>query len=129
MRGLWRKLLQYPQTDRNKRPVSTAPSPTSQADRVYQEKPDTSIDFALGTTNHKLLPLLNVEQVLAGSEGDEHGWRYEYFDNPNLAGDVVSTERNTSSEQMWFSAPANAGFDLQNFSARRATTSIVRTGY
>ncbi len=76
------------------------------------------IGYEQGTTNHKLLPPLEIEQLRAGAEGDEHGWHYEYFNNPDLAGAVVHSEIGKQAEQMWFGEPTNTAYDIQNFSLR-----------
>ena len=73
--------------------------------------------YELGCTNHKLLPLLEADQVRAGVEGDEHGWLCEYFNNPDLAGSAVYTEMSKSSEYMWLSRPSDA-VDFRSFSMR-----------
>jgi beta-glucosidase len=76
------------------------------------------VGYELGTTNHKLLPPLEIDQLRASAVGDEHGWYYEYFNNPDLAGAVVHTEIGKQAEQMWFGMPTTTAYDIQNFSMR-----------
>lgn len=75
------------------------------------------IGYEPGCANHKLLPLLEADQLRAGAEGDKQGWQSEYFNNPGLSGSPVYTEINKSSEQMWMGMPSNA-IDPNNFSMR-----------
>src|SRR5215472_4027942 len=72
-------LLQYPQTDRNKEELGASPPPAVQQGSVYQGKPKTSSDFALGsrstmlavTTRNKLhsirfsLPMLRARRYVS----------------------------------------------------------------
>jgi beta-glucosidase len=76
------------------------------------------IGYEIGATNHKLLPPLEIDELHAGAEGDEHGWYYEYFNNPDLAGAVVHTEIGKQAEQMWFGEPTSTAYDIQRFSMR-----------
>ncbi len=50
-------LLQYPQTDRNKEELGASPPPAVQQGSVYQSKPTTSSDFALGVDAIWLSPI------------------------------------------------------------------------
>src|SRR6266851_4832037 len=48
--ALWLLIVQYPQTDRNKEELGASPPPAVQQGSVYQGKPKTSSDFAIGIT-------------------------------------------------------------------------------
>ena len=75
--------------------------------------------YELGCTNDKLLPLLDSEQLLAGSEGTEHGFAVEYFATPDLSGTPAWRELRQSSEMMWQAGlpyPGAAG--MYQFSVR-----------
>jgi catechol 2,3-dioxygenase-like lactoylglutathione lyase family enzyme len=56
-------LLQYPQTDRNKEELGASPPPAVQQGSVYQGKPKTSRDFALGI-DHTAIGIANTERSL-----------------------------------------------------------------
>jgi beta-glucosidase len=75
------------------------------------------VGYELGCTNHRLLPLLAIEQVEAGAQGSEHGLAVEYFNSSDLTGAMVHTEIQTASERMWFQ-DVPAGVNHQQFSAR-----------
>jgi len=75
------------------------------------------IGYEEGCTNHKMLPLLKAEQVLAATEGSEHGWLCEFFNNAELAGSPVSTWISKSSEHTWHGVVGD-GVDYESFSMR-----------
>lgn len=75
------------------------------------------IGYELGCTNHKMLPLLASDQLLAGAEGDAHGLQNVYFNNPDLTGAAVYQEISESAEQMWFTMPSTA-INSDGFSVR-----------
>jgi beta-glucosidase len=60
-----------------------------------------AVDYEPGCTNHKLLPLIEPDQLLAGKDGTEHGLAVEYFNNLDLAGSPVLTALSSSSELQW----------------------------
>ena len=57
-------IVQYPQTDRNKEELGASPPPAVQQGSVYQGKPKTSSDFAIGT-EHLLLGLVREGEGIA----------------------------------------------------------------
>ncbi len=74
------------------------------------------VGYEQGCSNFRLLPLLNAEQLVAGTEGSEHGLAIEYFNNGNLSGVAVRQETQSKTEIMWFEFPE--GVDPLRFSAR-----------
>lgn len=75
------------------------------------------IRYAPGCANHKLLPLFDVETLLAGSEGTEHGLLVEYYNSDHPAGEPVWREITRSTEMQWSSKmPGNV--DASQFSVR-----------
>lgn len=77
---------------------------------------EVEIAYEQGCTNFRLLPLLDITEVLAGKEGTEPGLEVAYFNNVNLSGETVKRETLGSSEIMWFSLPE--GVNPEQFSAR-----------
>ncbi len=59
------------------------------------------VGYELGCSNDKLLPLLDVSQILAGNAGTEQGFATTYFNSADLSGNPVWTERNTIAEFQW----------------------------
>jgi beta-glucosidase len=78
---------------------------------------DIQIGYEQGCPNYKLLPVLAVERIYAGTEGDAHGWKSEYFNSADLTGPAVYQELSTSSEPMWMELPSKA-IDSRSFSVR-----------
>ena len=76
-----------------------------------------SVRYEQGCTNHKYQPLLDLDLLLAGEEGSEHGLAIEYFNNSDLSGTPVFQETKTTSELMWF-GEIPEGVDPQQFSIR-----------
>ncbi|GHO93913.1 beta-glucosidase [Reticulibacter mediterranei] len=76
------------------------------------------IGYELGCPNHKQLPQFEMDQLLAGVEGNEHGWRTDYFNGPALTGSPIYTEISKQPELMWFGSNINPNFDVHNFSMR-----------
>src|SRR2546421_10695247 len=76
-----------------------------------------SVRYEQGCTNHKYQPLLEMNLLLAGKEGSEHGLAIEYFNNSDLSGTPIFKETKTTSELMWF-GEMPAGVDPQQFSFR-----------
>ncbi len=74
------------------------------------------VGYEQGCTNYRLLPLLDTKQLLAGTQGSEHGLSVEYFNSGNLSGTPVSRETQSTADIMWFELPE--GVDPQQFSAR-----------
>lgn len=61
----------------------------------------TTVGYEPGCANYKLMPLINPDQLLAGKEGDEHGFAVEYFNTLDLAGAPVQSTLSANSEFMW----------------------------
>lgn len=75
------------------------------------------INYEQGCTNHKLLPLVNEEQVVPAGDDGEHGFTAEYFNNRELQGPAVWRTVTSSAEQMWF-GEVGPGVDPNAFSVR-----------
>ena len=60
-----------------------------------------NVRYKQGCTNYKLLPLLDVGQLLAGTQGTQHGLSVEYFNTSDLSGSAVWTELSRTSELQW----------------------------
>jgi beta-glucosidase len=76
-----------------------------------------TVRYEQGCTNYKLLPLLESELLLAGTEGTEHGFAVEFFNTPDLSGAPVHREIQPKSELSWF-GEMPAGVNQQQFSLR-----------
>ncbi|GCF08366.1 beta-glucosidase [Dictyobacter arantiisoli] len=76
-----------------------------------------AVNYELGCTSHKQLPLLDTAQLFANSEGTAHGLSVEYFNNTALTGSPVWTEQKQSSELLWF-GPLPEQVDAQQFAVR-----------
>ncbi|MFL5663511.1 MAG: glycoside hydrolase family 3 protein, partial [Ktedonobacteraceae bacterium] len=76
-----------------------------------------TITYEPGCTNHKLLPLLDVDLLSSSREETEHGLTVEYFNNTDLVGPPVRTTLTRTSELFWFGQPPEA-VDPQQFSVR-----------
>ncbi|HZS77954.1 MAG TPA: glycoside hydrolase family 3 C-terminal domain-containing protein [Ktedonobacteraceae bacterium] len=74
------------------------------------------VSYEIGCTNYRLLPLLDSRFVLAGTEGNEHGLAFEYFNNDDLSGAPIYREIQTMTDIMWFNLPE--GVNGAMFSAR-----------
>src|SRR6266699_3493251 len=61
-----------------------------------------SVRFEQGCTNYRLLPVLDVGQLMAGTTGTEHGLAVEYFDSSDLSGAPVWRTVSRTSELTWF---------------------------
>ncbi len=76
-----------------------------------------TVRYEQGCTNYKLLPLLDSELLLAGTEGTEHGLAIEFFNTLDLEGPPVQREIQPKSELSWF-GEMPAGVNPQQFSLR-----------
>ena len=76
-----------------------------------------SVGYEQGCTNYRLLPLLDISLVLAGTQGSERGLAVEYFNSGNLSGAPVNRETQSTADLMWF-GQLPEGVDPQQFSAR-----------
>lgn len=81
------------------------------------------IRYAPGCANHKLLPLFDVEALLAGSEGAEHGLLVEYFNSDHPIDEPVWQEIIRSTEIQW-SSKMPGDVDASQF-AVRATARFI----
>jgi beta-glucosidase len=82
------------------------------------------VRYEQGCTNYKLLPLLEREQLLAGTEGglpgygdETHGFAVEYFAAPDLEGTPMWREIRPKSELSWFGGMPE-GVNPEHFSLR-----------
>jgi len=80
---------------------------------VAQVGEAVEIGHELGCTNHRLLPLLDR------MEG-QGGFTVEYFNSPDLSGEVVWRGESPSAELMWFNE-VGPGVNAERFSARLTT--------
>jgi len=76
-----------------------------------------SVRYEQGCTNYKLLPLLESELLLAGTEGTEHGLAIELFNTLDLSGALAHKEIQPKSELSWF-GQMPVGVNPQQFSLR-----------
>ncbi len=76
-----------------------------------------SVRYEQGCTNYKLLPLLESDLLLAGTQGTAHGLAVEYFTTPELAGAPIWKETQPKSELSWF-GEMPGGVDPQQFALR-----------
>ena len=76
-----------------------------------------SVSYEQGCTNYKLLPLLQRDQLLAGTEDVAHGFAVEYFATPDLEGTPILREIQPKSELSWFGEMPE-GVNPQHFSLR-----------
>ncbi|HET8912550.1 MAG TPA: glycoside hydrolase family 3 C-terminal domain-containing protein [Ktedonobacteraceae bacterium] len=78
---------------------------------------DVEVRYELGCTNFKLLPLLEGEQLLAGSEGRQNGLAVDFFNDTELTGAPVYHEIQAKSDFSWF-GEMPGGVSPQEFSMR-----------
>ena len=76
-----------------------------------------NVRYEQGCTNYRLLPLLDVDLLLAGKEGAEHGLTVEYFNSFDISGSPVWTTMSETSELMWF-GEVPPGVNAERFSIR-----------
>ncbi len=75
------------------------------------------VRYEQGCTNFKLVPLLESERLLAGTEGTIHGLAITYFNTPDLAGTPILQETHLKSALSWF-GEMPAGVNPSQFSLR-----------
>jgi beta-glucosidase len=86
------------------------------------------IEYEMGCTNHRLLPLLDAHLLGSGEQGTEHGLTVEYFDDSDLSGSPVHTEFIAGTELSWFGM-LPAGINPQQFSVRASAQLVpLETG-
>jgi beta-glucosidase len=83
------------------------------------------VRYEQGCSNYKLLPLLESDVLLAGSEGTTPGLAVEYFTTPEMAGPPITRETQAKSELTWFGTVPE-GVDPQRFSLRAVGRFIPR---
>ena len=76
-----------------------------------------NVRYEQGCTNYRLLPLLDVDLLLAGKEGVEHGLTVEYFNSFDISGSPVWTTLSKTSDLMWF-GEVPPGVNAERFSIR-----------
>jgi len=78
-----------------------------------------AVRYEPGCTNHKTLPVLGDQLLVASETGAEHDGivRVEYFDNPHFEGEVAHTQQLDSADLQWF-GNSSRHFDATAFSAR-----------
>lgn len=74
------------------------------------------VRYAIGCTNHKLLPDLDAARIVAASDGVP-GFTAEYFDSPDLSGGALATVTVCESQITWF-GNFPKGVDPQRFSVK-----------
>lgn len=77
------------------------------------------VEYAIGCTNHKELPLVNPNHLVAGN--GEQGLTVEYFTNLEVSGDPAATETHPRSHIMWVMNPPE-GVDPERFSVKLTGT-------
>ena len=75
------------------------------------------VRYEQGCTNYKWLPLLENEQLLAGTADTPHGLVVEYFATPDLTDTPIFKEIQATSELSWFGNMPE-GVNPQHFSLR-----------
>ena len=80
----------------------------------------TTVSYELGCTNRRLLPVLDVDLVLAGNEGTERGVSVEYFNSPGLSGMSDWRGKNLFMEVQWLvnDTPFPGNVNPQQYSFR-----------
>ena len=76
-----------------------------------------TVHYEQGCTNYKLLPLLESDLLLAGTQGTEHGLAVEFFNTLDFTGISIHREIQPKSELSWF-GEMPAGVNPQQFSLR-----------
>ncbi len=76
---------------------------------------DVRVRYEQGCSNYKLLPLVESEQLLVGTEGGTHGLAVDYFTSPDLVGPPIWKETQPKSELSWFGEMPE-GVNPQRFS-------------
>ncbi|HEX6556018.1 MAG TPA: glycoside hydrolase family 3 C-terminal domain-containing protein [Ktedonobacteraceae bacterium] len=75
------------------------------------------VGYEQGCTNHKWVPLLDSDLLLAGTEGTEHGLAVDYFTTPEIGGAPIWQEIQPKSELSWF-GEMPPGVSPQQFALR-----------
>ncbi len=76
-----------------------------------------TVGYELGCYNHKFLPLIDGDQITSMGNEAEHGLTVEYFNRPDLTGEVVYTTL-TRTTQMYWQETLPSVVDPQRFSVR-----------
>lgn len=89
-------------------------------DGIVNKVGDAKVGYEIGCTVHKMLPLINPNQLEA-SDVSQKGLTVQYFDNCDLSGDPVHTEVTDRTELIWFGESA-PNVDPARFSVRLTGT-------
>lgn len=73
--------------------------------------------YELGCTNHKYLPLLDMNLLASRESETEHGLTTEYFNSPDFSGPPVLTTLSPGTELFWLDSPPT-NVNPQQFSVR-----------
>lgn len=81
------------------------------------------VAWAAGCSNHKMLPVLDMNRVRTRDGQTAGAFSTTYFASKDLTGDAVATTADTGAEQWWMGPPA-AGVNPTSFSARMQGTFV-----
>ena len=84
-----------------------------------------NIGYEIGCTNHKLLPLIDTNQ-LSTTEG-EHGLMLDYFHTPAFSGTPIASTLSQSTALFWMGDPPT-GVNPQQFALRATARFTAETG-
>lgn len=76
------------------------------------------VGYDAGCPNHKYLPLIERDLLHSGPTETDYSFKIEYYDNLDLAGEVVGTAYSNSSELMWNGEEVPGVSNSLKFSAR-----------
>ena len=79
------------------------------------------INYEMGCTNHKMLPVISEKWLTPANNSTNRGLTVEYFNNLDLSGEPVLTDTVSSLEQIWLGQFAPE-VDPAGFSARLTGT-------
>lgn len=92
---------------------------TARAGASTQVEDSMQVEYAIGCTNHKELPLVNSDHLVAGD--GTPGMTVEYFANLDVSGDPAATETHPRSDILWVMNPPE-GLDPERFSVKLTGT-------
>jgi beta-glucosidase len=79
------------------------------------------VDYSVGVTSYKQVPLINSAFLVPAKGGAEQGVTVDYFNNLDVSGDPVYTESHPRADIMWIEK-APEGVNADQFSARLTAT-------
>ena len=82
------------------------------------------LGYEIGCTNHKLLPLLNLDWLAVEGEEGDHGLHVDFFKGLELQGDPVWSTTTYGAETAWM-GQFSPHVDPRSFSARLSATLTV----